>query len=640
MNDRIAIDNIEAVLSREQLLPTVVLWNRLEGRPRKQDFSRALRAEVRDPLWMISKQWQVGEFRGDDAGSPIFAKVHMSTAQMQRYKPGGASTRDFDPTVPLEALVEQRPVPFTMQQQPLSLDMRVLMGRQWLKLLDSDGLGSLRQDFIDHYAIDDPDPALRENATVTAHPSVWKHFAALAGRAMDGAKLYFHLTADAGNRAYDGMTVPAADQPGIDSLADKFVAWYEQLFYQPVDKANSAWIPSQLEYQFGVSATQTGATKVLTAEEYYHGRLDWYNLDVDQSVDTLDDNGDAENATSPEGVSLENTYTYSFFPTTIQFDGMPNTRWWTFEDGPTNFGDIKPDTTDLNKLLLMEFGLIYANDWFLVPFQLPVGSLANVEGLAVTNVFGERTWITASGTGQDEQWQRWAMYNLSVKGNADVAADNTLVMLPTVPKIQEGEPFDDIRIVRDEVANMVWGVEKTIPLATGWSKSGIEAATQLTQRYEQILDHEIAGGLVVPEVPEFAAPIRYRLMTHVPENWIPFIPVHIDGNNREIQLQRASMPRVIIGDPNPPEKIKPRTVLLRTGLDEIPSRAYFLHEEEVPRSGVRVTQSYQRTRWHDGRVFTWVGVRKTIGRGEGRSGLAFDRVEPSRRRHKIPKGLF
>lgn len=33
--------------------PTVVVWNRLEGRPRRDDFSRALKAEVRDAWWML-----------------------------------------------------------------------------------------------------------------------------------------------------------------------------------------------------------------------------------------------------------------------------------------------------------------------------------------------------------------------------------------------------------------------------------------------------------------------------------------------------------------------------------------------------------------------------------------------------------
>jgi hypothetical protein len=36
--------------------PAVTLWNRLEGRPRQADFERSLRAEIRDPLWMLTRQ--------------------------------------------------------------------------------------------------------------------------------------------------------------------------------------------------------------------------------------------------------------------------------------------------------------------------------------------------------------------------------------------------------------------------------------------------------------------------------------------------------------------------------------------------------------------------------------------------------
>jgi hypothetical protein len=41
---------------------------------------------------------------------------------------------------------------------------------------------------------------------------------------------------------------------------------------------------------------------------------------------------------------------------------------------------------------------------------------------------------------------------------------------------------------------------------------------------------------------------------------------------------------------------------------------------------VVVTQSWQRTRGPDGRAHSWIGVRKRVGRGEGASGLAFDRL--------------
>ncbi|MER0171830.1 MAG: hypothetical protein DU489_14770 [Nitrosomonas sp.] len=626
MNDFIAIKNIQEVLDRKVLLPTVVLWNRLEGRPRTKNFIRALRAEIRDPLWMLCKQWQTGEFKGDDAGSPIFAKVHMATTELTKYQPGDAAVQDFDRSAPLEAIVEQRPLPYNGQQHILSLDIRLLMGRQWLKYLQSAGLSALKPQYLQHpsYQIIEPDPASRSDAFLTAHPAVWQSLSAMAGRAMDGANLYFYLKADNQHHAYDGITLANdGDKTTIDGLAGKFVQWYEQLFYQPDQVQNDAWLPQQLEYQFAVSAPQHGAEKIMTAEEYYQGRLDWYNLDVDPARKSLG----GGNSSTVEGAT-----TLSFFPTTIQFEGMPNTRWWTFEEGKTNFGDIKPDTTDINKLLLMEFGLVYANDWFLVPFQLPVGSIANVRGLAVTNVFGERIWVTASGSGSDEDWQRWAMYNLSVKGNNDVRADTSLLLLPTVPKIQEGKPQEELWFVRDEVANMVWGIEKNIPLATGRSKPGNEAGRELFSRLESILDGEIEGGLVVPDIPEASAAIRYQLMQGVPENWIPMIPVHLDNNNRGIQLQRASMPRIILGDPNPPEKIKPRTVLLRQGLDQQTPQPYFLHEEEVPRAGIQVTQAYQRTRWNNGQVFCWLGVKKQTGRGEGSSGLAFDRVKPVNQR--------
>ncbi len=52
-----------------------------------------------------------------------------------------------------------------------------------------------------------------------------------------------------------------------------------------------------------------------------------------------------------------------------------------------------------------------------------------------------------------------------------------------------------------------------------------------------------------------------------------------------------------------------------------------LYEEEVPREGVRVTRTYQLARWQDGATHLWIGRRKRIGRGEGSSGLAFDRVD-------------
>lgn len=622
MNDRIAIADLDAVFDKSVVFPTVVLWNRLEGRPRRTDFQRALRAEVRDPLWMLCKQWQVGEFKGDDAASPVSAKLHLETNAIDGFRPGAAEARAFDSEKVLEATVEQRPVPLLLGGLPHALDRRLAMGRQWRKMLNDAGLAAHFTLFRDRFPVLLPDAGSPDHATLTAHPDVWKRFMAASGRAIDGGALYRHLEANPANRPYDGTALPDADKPAIDALSDRFKAWYKALFMHPEYSGNDAWDQSRLEYRFALSAPKDGGSKVMVAEEYYHGSLDWYNLDIDRRQADLGPG-------SPAPAAPPDKITRAFLPTGLQFEGMPNTRWWSFEDGKTNFGDIAPDTTDLAKLLLIEFGLIYANDWFLLPIDMPVGTVADVRGLAVTNVFGERTWVQPAGAGAEKTWQRWAMFGLASK-EAGGAADTSLVLLPSVPKIQEGKPFDDIRLVRDEVANMVCAVEARVPLATGASRPGTEVGRELARRHTALLDAEIETGTVLPNLPDPSAAIRYRVMRGVPENWIPFLPVRVPGSDREIQLQRASMPRIIEGAPPPPAKIKPRTVLLRSGLDQLAPEPYFLHEEEVPRAGVRVTQAFQRTRWSDGQVRVWVGVRKTTGRGEGHSGLAFDRVEPTR----------
>jgi len=398
------------------------------------------------------------------------------------------------------------------------------------------------------------------------------------------------------------------------------VNWFTTTFTQPPSKNEDAWLSDRLEYQFACSAPEGASETVFEAEEYYHGRLDWYNLDVDPSRPTL---GGIPAAPSPRANVLQ-----SLIPVPIAYDGMPNTRWWTFEDRRVNFGAVTPATTDLGTLMFLEFGLVYANDWFLVPLTLDAGSLVRVQGMAVTNVFGERFWITAAGAGLDDRWQRWSMFTLSVKGTAPgQQADTSLLLLPTVPKIQEGRPLEEVMMIRDEVANMVWGVEQTIPLPTGGSKRGAEAATETLAYYRRLLDEWLRQHAAVSTAPPPAAPIIYKVMNAVPENWIPFISVHVPGDLRETQLQRATMPRLLDGDPDPvPARIRPRTALLRDGLESTPKTGYFLHEEEVPRAGAIISQSYQRTRWIDGRVIVWLGARKQTGRGEGSSGLAFDRL--------------
>jgi hypothetical protein len=601
------VGSIRAAIDGRQF-PSVTLWNRLEARPRTIAFDRALRAEVRDALWMLTKQWQMGEFHGSDAGSPVFAKLQVDTTQLTRYQPAGLATQQFEADVPLETKVEQRTVALTAARRPIGLDLRLVMGRQWLAMIS--GIGGYRQAFIDAYQITVPDPASAQDADRCAQPEVWQLFAAVAGRAMDGGALYSYLVADPAHHAYDGVAAIApADHGAIDIQAALFVDWFRRLLRQPTAQ-DDAWVPPRLEYQFAVSAPEAAGEKTYVASGYYSGRLDWYSVEVAPGV-SLGGLPSPPPAPNPP---------LTMIPVPVSFAGMPNTRWWAFEDRKTNFGDINASTTDLAKLLFLEFALVFSNDWFVIPYTLAFGSIATIRGFVVQNVFGERFWITAAGSTQDQLWQHWSMFTIDQVGGG--TADTNLVLLPTVAKVQQSPPAEDVWLVRDEVANMVWGIEKTVPLASGDSKPELETARQ----FRAFLQGLIPPGAAPP--PPGDATVRYEVMTTVPENWIPFLPVHVPGDNREIQLQRGAMPRVLDGDPNPPAKVQPRTALLRQGLNAAPPQPYFVYEEEVARAGTQVMQAYQRTRWTDGQVYTWLRVLRQTGRGEGSSGLAFDQAAP------------
>jgi len=604
MNKYIVAEDIQSVFSRKTLVPTTVGWNRLEGRPRRKDFGRALKVEVGDPLWMITRQWQFGEFAAEDAGSPITAKVAWKTNAVTGFQAAGGGANPYDPELPLEAVIEARPVPLTLAGHLHNADLRLALGRRWKQLLEKAGHGDRVSDYKHEYRFTAPDPAAKADFAATAHAASWQMIEAIAGRAIDGGRLLLRLID--GHLASDGLGLVDPEKGEIDALGEEFLTWAKGLFCQPDDESMECWLPRHLEYAARLSAPNGDKPAALAAPEYCGGALDWYSFDAVAAGES-----DAPGAEP----ALEVT---SFFPTTIQFDGMPNTRHWAFEEGTTNFGDINVDTTDIAKLLLIEFGLVFANDWFLLPVDLPVGSLTAIHGLAVTNVFGERFWIEPSFTAGGPV-QTWSMFRLTNKG----AADDRLFVPATAPMGLESPPVEAVTCIRDEVSNMVWGIETVVQLPDGSSRRGREVALELHAKYQAAVppQTDVAAGN--------AAKIKYVLMTSVAEHWIPFIPVHIAGDNREIQLQRAAMPRLLEGQAGGlPEKIPARTRILREGLEAEPNGPYYIAEEEVERAGTVIEARWQRCRWRGGRVVTWLGYQRTVGRGKASSGLAFDTIVP------------
>jgi len=569
--------------------PIVTGWNRLEGRPRAEDFARALRAEVRDPLWFLARQWQFLELKADDAGSPIESRIALRETKLARYAARGGPAQPFPSMLPLETVVER-------EAAPIDRIALIQVHRAFDKALARAGVAPAQRASV-HTQMRAAYPLTGAKLDGVEDVEA-RQLAALTDRQLfDVATFLAEVAAHSFAARVDGTfglsatLATATKQAGADAAA-----WYADLYDVPPTATDNAWAPSQLEYQFAC-ATEPGATQtVLTGNGYANGRLDWYAVDVAETGSTLGEAGDV--------VLTPAESTLSTLPAAISFGGMPSHRFWEFENRKVEFGALTAHTTDIGKLLLTEFVLVYGNDWCVVPFEVDVGSLCDTLGIVVHDVFGDITLIRAADRGQDENWRRWAMFGLETLTKNDLAQPRLLIP-PTTPTMLESAPLERVVFLRDEMANMCWAVEHTVPSSAGMGVDGEQHALASTP--PPVPDPPAAEG----------ATARYRLGTDAPLNWRPFVPVHIPGSVRSVRLQRARLP---FGLPRPLGRI-----IAEPG-------PYYINEEEVPRAGRIVVRSFQRTRWIDGRVVLWLGRRTLTGRGEGRSGLEFDKIEeiPSR----------
>lgn len=599
------------------------VWSRLEPRARRKSFDRVLRAEIYDPLWMFARQWQLGEFKGEDTGSPILAKLAVRTAKLDGFRGRTGGFAGYDDGIPLEARVERRWL-------PTDEATRVNLGRQWLRFLDAAGRAhddaggtpvydgpTFHARFRERFPIEVPRPtgdspeAAVARARWTSNAARRRYLAAVAGRAVDGVALAESLPDSIVWSALPAAfttDVPDGHRDLMVEAARQFRAWLERVYTQPTDPEDDAWNASQLEYQFACRLPRPdGGTLTLKADEYASGRLDWYSFD--RGLRSLGD------GTPPEGVS---EHALSVIPTPAQFPGQPHPRWWQMEDGSVDLGNIRADTTDTAKIIVAEFALVYGNNWFVIPVEQVAGSLAEVSGIVVTDVFGQRTLVRSATAGASRDWTRWEMFSLGREraDGDDGALEAHLFLPPVVRDVLESEPLESARMVRDEMTNTVWAIETRVPDGLGRGRDGHEAARRFAEALTGPPPPAPQSGREPPR-------LQYVLGNSVPENWIPFVPVHKPQDDRAVRLQRASMPR-FLGDAVRP--VRPLTRVLRPGLtdDDRQLEPYFIHEEEVPRAGVRLEGSYQRARWYDGTTFVWYGMRKRSGRGEGSSGLRFD----------------
>jgi hypothetical protein len=357
-----------------------------------------------------------------------------------------------------------------------------------------------------------------------------------------------------------------------------------------------------MEYAFAVDAPAPDGTGLtFEAEEYTDGTLDWHTFTSAAS-------------TAPATASgAETIGPLTVLATPVTHPGMPASRLWEFEDARVDFGSVEANPEDIGRMLLTEFALVYGGDWLIVPLEVPAGSLVRIATFDIRDTFG-RTVRVKPTTSMESPSAGWRMFGISPRASVNPATGglevppDALLVAPALASGLQGRPVEDVLLLRDEMANMAWAVERTVEGEHGLPVD--RAAAAYAQRPQS------------PLAPHGSDVLTYRLRTDVPPHWLPLLPQRLDASNPSMTLRLGSLPAT-----QPDGTLLPIRPMGRLLAGPVPGADVVLREEEVPREGKRVTRAYQLARWADGSTVLWLGRRKTVGRGEGSSGLQFDVVD-------------
>jgi hypothetical protein len=591
-------------------MPSITSWTRIEPHTRNAEMKNSVQARIYDPLWMLARQWQVGEFQGEDSGTPIMARLRAEISRLTRYFAGpiAPNTKVTAPAfdakaTPLETMVERervRPLPAAKGEK---LRLAVEAGQHFFRLLDQQPIAPAnRENYRNAFKRKYPFPALTPAERSTLGADSLAFFDLMSARVPDGRLLYagmraaLHPSGGGTGALPPDLQIAPEDVPKIQSAAETFFRWYETLFSEP-GNFPATWVSERIEYAFSVATRLSDGECTLTAQEYFDGHLDWEDFSINAEV--------SMGAANDKAITQTTT---TVIPAPVNFRGAPAPRFWEFEDAQVDYGAISTGPADLPHMLLIEFANSFGNDWFVIPVELEIGSLCRTRSLVVTDTFGVRTLIK-SNSESGLPHSAWRMFQLSFQrpeGSAPLTpASNLFFLPPALAKDIEGKPVEEVLFLRDEMANMAWGVERLV-------ESSIE---QPVNRYETAATRDSSSQ---PVVSADGIPV-YRLASQVPEHWTPLLPVQTDAATGAVRLMRGA----VLKPDGTQQAVRPQGRILNP--DGKPSLN--ICEEEVPREGARVTRSYQLARWLDGSTHLWMGRRKQVGRGEGSSGLRFDTAE-------------
>ena len=180
-------------------------------------------------------------------------------------------------------------------------------------------------------------------------------------------------------------------------------------------------------------------------------------------------------------------------PVRVSYAAMPDKRLFSFEDSKLELSGMEVDQSDLIKLMIIDFSLVSDNDWFTIPIEMELGELCWVNHITVKDVFGITTMINNDkDTGQyldANPLKMWDAFKIRPsdllrergKNNQELyKKEEQFLYLPPVAAFrQESRPLEELLFLRDEYANMVWGIERTVCNELGKPTNGYDLHLEL-----------------------------------------------------------------------------------------------------------------------------------------------------------------
>lgn len=510
--------------------------SRLEPKNKSTDLTEGIQARIKDPCWLLGRQWQMGEFRAQNGGTPVRTEISFLKRPMNRMIRGNLETPNFDLEKPLEMLAEEEPLEIPAGQEEIR------------------------------------------------HP--------LKG-----------------------------------------------------------WNTERLEYCFNIKSNRGDVE--LIAKDYNGNLLDWYNFNIlAQFVTPKKIRGTEEDVITDISIP----------PSMLSYRGMPNKRWWAFEDRRIDLGNIKRPTLNYLTMILIEFGLMYSNDWFLIPIKHDVGYIRRIRRFKVMDSFGVVSDVNpvVDPTVARKDWEVFTLSN-----HQGSQSDGSLFYMPNnlYDGGLESEPIEEVSFLRDELANLVWAIEhkyqdngkvisrhdEEVEEIQAKIKSGELDAEEPTLHYldtvkeaqikseesdsenitidDMLLTAEEMNDIIEAESElqlqdepgnRFMGPLaRYKLKSYVPPYWIPYVARKLTGSNEDNPLDG----QIILRRGRTKTKLEsPENQYKGVMLDE----STYVYEEEVPRTGIFLKRTWQLARDINGEIYSWLGRKKSLDMRRRSSGLRFD----------------